>query len=62
MEKAEMLVRGNTERMSVRSATDSCGDCIEAERAGWQDINESDVPEIGDRQCGNRCKCEFEYR
>lgn len=62
MEKAENRVRGRTERRSIRFAFDSCADCIAAEAAGWADIDDASVPEIGDRQCATRCKCSFEFR
>ena len=62
MEKAEKRVRGETQRRSVRSAFDSCADCIAAEAAGWRDIDDASIPEIGERQCGNRCRCSWEYR
>lgn len=61
-EKAEKRVRGETQRRSVRSAFDSCDDCISAEAAGWRDLDDPAIPEIGDRQCRTRCKCEMEYR
>lgn len=62
MEKAEMRVRGNSQRRSVRSAFDSCAGCVEAEAAGWVDMDDASVPEIGERECRTRCKCSFEYR
>lgn len=62
MEKAEKRVRGETQRRSIRYALDSCVGCTEAEHAGWRDIDDPAIPEIGDRQCVTRCKCEMEYR
>lgn len=62
MEKAEVLVRGNTQRMSIRHGRDSCGGCVSAERAGWHDILGSTVTEIGERECRTRCRCSWAYR
>src|ERR1700755_1112519 len=62
IEKAEMLVRGNKQRQSIRHGRDSCDGCVMAERAGWHDIEGSTVPEIGERECGNRCRCSWAYR
>lgn len=62
MEKAENRVRGNTQRRSERSAFDSCDGCISAERAGWRDIDDPAIPDIGARQCKNRCRCVMLYR
>jgi len=62
MERAENRVRGNLQRRNIRGATDSCAGCVAASDAEWVDIDDASVPEIGDRECGNRCKCEWEYR
>lgn len=62
METAEQVVRGMTERRSIRHARDSCEGCLSAERAGWHAIQGSTVPEIGARDCRTRCKCAWEYR
>ena len=62
MEEAEQVLRGATERRSVRYATDSCAGCLDAAAAGWHAIKGSTVPQIGARDCRTRCKCRFEYR
>jgi hypothetical protein len=62
IEKAEMLVRGNTERRSIRHSGDSCQGCIEAAARGWGPINDPGQTEIGERDCRSRCRCGWEYR
>jgi CubicO group peptidase (beta-lactamase class C family) len=62
MERAEMVVRGKTERRSARHAGDSCDGCVRAEAAGWHKIEGSTVTEIGQRECRTRCRCSWEYR
>ena len=36
-----------------------CPDCLEYESEGWQAVGT--LPPIGDSQCGDNCKCTFEY-
>jgi hypothetical protein len=61
-EKAEQLVRGATERKSIRHKTDSCQGCIEAAARGWLPINDPAQTEIGERDCKVRDRCSWEYR
>lgn len=61
-EKAEKLVRGFTERKSVRAKTDSCQGCIEAASRGWLPINDPTQTEIGERDCRTRDRCSWLYR
>jgi hypothetical protein len=51
---------GYTEERRVRSAVDSCDDCVNYEAEGWQPIGT--LPSIGDSQCLTHCQCEFEFR
>lgn len=63
MEVRRMDRLGYAEYHSVRHATDSCegaGSCIEASEAGWSPIGTL-VP-IGERLCGKRCRCSWEFR
>lgn len=60
VERLDMEVRGMTEEASVRHASDSCGDCVEAEALGWVPIGTL-VP-VGSRECKGNCRCEIEYR
>ena len=62
MAKAENRVRGRTQRRSIRDARDSCDDCRAAAVAGWRDIDDPAIPEIGARQCKTRCRCRMLYR
>jgi hypothetical protein len=62
MEVAEQRVRGMAERRNVPSDTDGCDGCLEATAAGWVAIDDSDIPEIGERDCRTRCRCEWEFR
>lgn len=61
-EKAEKLLRGNTERRSIRHASDSCQGCIEAAARGWLPISDPSQTEIGERDCRTRDRCYWEYR
>lgn len=62
MEIAEQRVRGMTEKRNVLSEGDSCDGCLDADAAGWVLIDDSDVPQIGERDCRTRCRCEWEFR
>lgn len=62
MEKAEMKVRGNTERRSLRHSRDSCAGCVEAAARGWLPIDDKSQMEIGQRDCRTRDLCSWEYR
>jgi len=62
IEKAEMLVRGNTERRSLRHSRDSCMGCVAAAARGWLPINDKSQTEIGQRDCRTRDRCSWEYR
>jgi len=62
MEQVEQVLRGMTQRLSVKHSLDSCPGCLAAEAAGWHNIAGSTVPEIGARDCRTRCKCSWIYR
>jgi len=62
IEKAEMTVRGYTERRSLRHSGDSCGGCVQAAARGWLPINDPSQTEIGERDCRTRDRCSWEYR
>lgn len=51
---------GMTQERSIRTATDSCSECISEEAAQWRPIG-SMVP-IGQRICLTNCLCYPEYR
>lgn len=51
---------GFTEERRRRTAKESCPDCIEYARRGWQPIGT--LPPIGQSQCIVNCRCYFEYR
>lgn len=62
MEIAEQIVRGMTEKRSIRHGSDSCDGCVAAEVAGWVPIDSKTVLEIGARECRTRCKCSWEFQ
>lgn len=62
MEIAEQRVRGMTEKRNVLSEGDSCDGCLEADAAGWVPIDDGSIPQIGERDCRTRCRCEWEFR
>lgn len=55
-----MRAAGFTEERRRRTAKESCPDCIEYARRGWQPIGT--LPPIGQSQCIVNCRCYFEYR
>jgi hypothetical protein len=61
-EKAEKLVRGATERKSIRHKGDSCPGCIAAAARGWLPINDPSQTEIGERDCKVKDRCSWDYR
>lgn len=61
-EKAEKLVRGFTERKSVRAKSDSCPGCVSAATRAWLPIEDKSQTEIGERDCRTRDRCHWEYR
>lgn len=62
MEVADQRLRGMTERRNKKSPRDACEGCLSATAAGWHPIDSKSVPEIGARNCGNRCRCRWEFR
>lgn len=62
MEIAEKRVRGMTEKRNVLADGDACEGCLAADAAGWVAIDDGDVPQIGERDCRTRCRCEWEFR
>jgi hypothetical protein len=60
IEQREKELRGFTEYRNILNPADHCDECIDATAQGWVPIGE--LPDIGDRICRARCKCEFEYR
>ena len=51
---------GTRQERRVLSPVESCVDCIEYARRGWQLIGT--LPQIGDSICRVNCHCRFEYR
>lgn len=58
--RLEMQRVGFTEERRRRTAKESCPDCIEYARRGWQPIGT--LPPIGESKCIVNCRCYFEYR
>lgn len=58
--RLEMQRVGFTEERRRRTAKESCPDCIEYARRGWQPIGT--LPPIGQSRCIVNCRCYFEYR
>lgn len=62
----ENQVRAREQRAGVKqerrvlSPVESCSDCIEYARRGWQPIGT--LPQIGDSICKSNCHCRFEYK
>lgn len=52
--------QGKTQERRIRTASESCADCIEYEQRGWAPIGT--LPEIGRSKCLTNCKCYFEFR
>jgi hypothetical protein len=48
------------EERRVLGVADHCPGCLEQAGLGWQPIGTLD--EIGTEECGNNCRCEYEYR
>jgi hypothetical protein len=60
MYRRMMIERGMTQELLVRTAEESCIDCIGDAGKGWLPIGT--LPRIGSRTCRQNCKCYFEYR
>lgn len=58
--RQEMQRAGFQEERRRRTAKESCPDCIEYARRGWQPIGT--LPPIGQSQCLVNCRCYFEFR
>lgn len=43
----------------VLGSAEHCPDCVEYAQMGWQPVGT--LPPIGDSQCGQNCKCSFEF-
>lgn len=54
--------RGYDEFRNIRSASESCSQCIAMEDMDWVSINSPDMIPIGSRLCNKNCKCHYEYR
>ena len=59
-ESEMMKAIGKTESKRIRSAAESCEDCIRWADKGWLPIDEQ-LP-IGRSICGSFCRCRMEYR
>lgn len=51
---------GMTEERRIRTASESCEDCIEYSDRGWVPIGS--LPRIGESRCRTNCACHFQYR
>ncbi len=60
IETERMEAEGYEEARSVRTARDSCWQCIDEESFGWRDP--SSIVKIGNRACLSNCLCYIEYR
>ncbi len=60
VERERVRVSGFTEERRIRTARDSCTDCVDFENRGWQPIGS--LPRIGESICLVNCLCFFEYR
>lgn len=57
--RAIMREAGATRERRVLGISESCPDCIEYARRGWQPIGT--LPRIGDSACRTNCHCTFEW-
>lgn len=62
VERSIMEERGYDEFRNVRTALESCEECIEMENLGWVPIDSPRMVPIGNRLCNKNCKCYYEYR
>jgi len=53
-------VEGAHEYIASGFVVHNCNGCLEQAGLGWQPIGTLD--EIGAEECGNNCRCEYEYR
>ena len=62
MAEAQVLSDGEyeVEERRVITAAESCVSCVTYASEGWVELGS--LGEIGDSECGSRCKCYFEYR
>ena len=62
MAEAQVLSDGEyeVEERRVITAAESCVSCVTYASEGWVEFGS--LGEIGDSECGSRCKCYFEYR
>lgn len=62
IERSMMEEQGYTEEARIRTARDSCSDCIrfDIDNMGWRPIGT--LPRIGESICLVNCQCYFAYR
>ncbi len=58
--RGEMSDKGFTHEKRIRTAFESCVDCIEYEARGWRPIGT--LPVISDSVCLTNCRCYFEFK
>ena len=58
--RREAKSRGQVQGRNVLHAKESCDQCKAIAAAGWQPAGQ--IPPVGARTCGARCRCTVEYR